>query len=117
MEQVGGWPALALEPDYFRPEPPKSVGPIGIELQAEAVLNADGSVTVRGSARANAGAGPASLSLFLDGVPITAGTGEVEIDWTVSRGERGRLFRSLLCALAYGGDGQVAARFIEMPYA
>lgn len=110
-------PALALEPDYFRPEPPKSVGPIGIELSARAVLNADGSVTVRGGACANAGAGPASLSLFLDGVPIAAGTGAVEIDWTVSRGERGRLFRSLLCALAYGGDGQVAARFIEMPYA
>ena len=109
-------PALALEPGYFRPEQPKSTGRIAIELQAGAVLNADGSVTVRGEARANAGAGPAALSLFLDGVPIVSATGTVEIHRTVSRGERGPRFRSLLCALAYGGDGQVAARFIEMSY-
>jgi hypothetical protein len=108
-------PALPLEPDYFRSEPPKGAGPIAIELQAKAVLNADGSVTVRGGGRANAGAGPAALSLFLDGVPIAAGLGAIGIDRTVPRGERGPLFRSLLCALAYGGDGHVAARFTEMP--
>ncbi|WP_413990064.1 amidase [Labrys okinawensis] len=109
-------PALALEAPCFRPQLPKSVGPIGIELSAQAVLNADGSVAVRGRACAHAGAGPAALSLFLDGAAIGAGTGTLEIDRTISRHERGRLFRSLLCALAYGGDGQVAARFIEMPY-
>jgi hypothetical protein len=63
-----------------------------------------------------AGDGPATVGLFTDGTPIAAGTGAQFVERRAPRHERAGSFKSLVCALAYGGDGLAAARYIEVQY-
>ncbi len=109
-------PALTPGVTHFRPALPKSIGPFVIELTAKATLNADGSVTLRANASAMAGDGPATICLFVDGTPIVADPGAQFVELRTSRHERAGSFTSLVCALAYGGDGLAAARYVEVLY-
>lgn len=92
-------------------------GPIVLDLAVEAVLGPDGSVAVTGTCRATSATGPAAVVVFLDGRPLATGLGRVAIDVRLTRAERGRHLRSLVVALATGGDGRMAGAFRDLRYA
>lgn len=109
-------PSLSSDPRFFPREWRGGEGPVEIAIEARAVLNPDGSATITGKAAAKAGDQPAALSLFIDGTAVAAGAGSLAIERRLTRAERERRFQSLVCVLAYGGDGRAAARYREVPY-
>jgi hypothetical protein len=113
---AAGTPSLSYDPRFFPRRSHSGSGPIEIDIEAKARLNGDGSATITGRAEATAGKAPAALSLFIDGSPYDAGVGELKIESRLTRTQRGRQFRSLLCVLAYGGNGEVSARHLEVIY-
>lgn len=109
-------PAITLKMEEWAPPAGAGTGPVSLALEAEATLAADGGVTITGRCTAATGDGPAGIQLFLDGRPIAAGTGTVEITHHLDRADRGRHFRSLLVALARSADGHTAGRYLDLRY-
>lgn len=91
-------------------------GPLRVKIDMRATLRSNGSVAIRGFAEAEGGGAPAALSVFVDGMPVATGTGKLEINLELTRRQRGRIFSSLVVAVAYGKDGEAAASYVELLY-